>query len=279
MPGTLYIVATPLGNLEDLGPRALRMLREADWIACEDTRRTGKLLAQFGLETPLVSFHEHNEEARSERILEALREGKNVALVSDAGTPLISDPGYRVVRECRLEGLAVIPVPGPSAVVAALSVSGLPTDRFHFAGFAAKKKSALRRQLTELESVDCTLVFYLSPHRLHETLTGFAEAWGDRPAFLVREMTKLHETAHFATLREIAESLADQPARGEYTLVVGGGEKKTAPRPVGPDPAAYVAGLRLTRGLSLSEAVMQAARDLGLKKQQVYRSLAEEDAD
>lgn len=273
MAGALFIVATPLGNLEDLSPRGLQTLREVDRIACEDTRRTGKLLAHFGVQTPLLSFHEHNEEARASQILDLLRGGEKIALVSDAGTPLISDPGYRLVRMCRREGIAVIPVPGPCAAVAALSASGLATDRFLFAGFTERKPSALRRQLQGLAAVDCTLVFYLSPHRLPATMAEFAREWGERRGFLVREMTKIHESSHFGTLTEIAEAVAGESARGEYTLVVEGAAKESTPAAPPLDVLAYVAGLQSSRGLSRSQAVQRAARELGLKKQEIYRLL------
>ncbi len=273
----LFVVATPLGNLEDLSPRALRTLREADLVACEDTRRTGRLLSHFGVSTPLISFHEHNEETRAQSVLKALREGKSVALVSDAGTPLISDPGYSLVRVCRQAGFPVIPIPGPCAAVAALSACGLPTDRFLFVGFPARKASALRRQLEELAGLDCTLVFYLSPHRLGATLSEFARQFPERDACLFREMTKIHETCHCGTLAEIAATLEKETPRGEYTLAVAGGSEALPATPKGLDVAAYVAGLQSRRGVSRSEAIKLAAVHLGLSRREVYNILVDAD--
>ncbi len=270
---TLFIVATPLGNLEDLTPRALRTLREVDFIVCEDTRRTGRLLAHFGVSNSLLSFHEHNEEVRVQSVLEALRNGKRVALVSDAGTPLISDPGYCLVRACHREGFPVVPIPGPCAAVAALSASGLPTDRFLFAGFPARKASALRRELEELAETDCTLIFYLSPHRLDATLSELARLFPERPACLFREMTKLHETRHFGTMAEIAKTLQGETPRGEYTLVLAGGSGASAAAAEGLDVAAYVAGLQTLRGLTRSEAIKRAMVQFGLSRRQVYATL------
>jgi 16S rRNA (cytidine1402-2'-O)-methyltransferase len=192
-PGTLYVVATPLGNLEDVTLRALRVLREATLVACEDTRRTAGLLRAHGITTPTTSYFEHNERWKGERILAALREGRDVALVSDAGTPGISDPGYRLVRDARAGAIPVVPVPGPSAAVAALSVSGLPTDRFLFVGFLPARGGARRRALKDLAATRDTLVLYESPVRVVAALADMQEALGDREAFLCREATKLHE--------------------------------------------------------------------------------------
>src|SRR5712691_11316870 len=191
--GTLFVVATPLGNLEDLTLRAIRILRTVSLVACEDTRRTRRLLLSQGITTPATSYFEHNERWKGARILEALRAGRDVALVSDAGTPGISDPGYRLVRDARAEGLPVVPVPGPCAAVAALSVSGLPTDRFLFVGFLPSRSGARRRELETLATQGHTLVFYESPVRAVGCLGDMVEVLGDRQAFLCREATKRHE--------------------------------------------------------------------------------------
>lgn len=270
MSGTLFIVATPLGNLQDMSPRGVQTLRETDRIACEDTRRTGRLLAHFGVQTPSVSFHEHNEQSRAPQLLRWLEEGSSIALVCDAGTPLISDPGYRLVADCRRLAIPVVPIPGPCAAVAALSVSGLSTDRFFFAGFPAKRTSALKKQIESLADLDCTLIFYLSPHRLAESLKHLLEGLGDRRACLMREMTKLHETALWGALEEILEAVGAEPGRGEYTLVVEG-RVQPSEASVSIDVAAYVAGLERARGLARTEAVKLAARQLGLPRREVYK--------
>ena len=274
--GTLYVVATPLGNLEDLTLRALRVLREVSLIACEDTRHTGQLLAAQGLKTPTTSFFEHNERWKGERILEALRAGRDVALVSDAGTPGISDPGFRLVRDARAEGLPVVPVPGPSAAIAALSVSGLPTDRFRFVGFLPQRTQARRKALLELRSDPDTLVFYESPMRVTAMLADAQEALGDREAFLCREATKLHEEYRRGRLGELHALLRERERiRGEIVVVVAGaGDERPA---VAESPAALVAGL-LGDGLTRRQAVKQVAQRLGLPAREVYRLALEKDA-
>jgi 16S rRNA (cytidine1402-2'-O)-methyltransferase len=196
----LYLVATPLGNLEDITLRALRILKEADLVACEDTRHTAKLLARYGITTPKESYHKFNEESRTRRFLELLREGKTIALVSDSGTPLISDPGYTLVAACRREGIPVTPIPGPSAAIAALVGSGLPTDTFLFAGFLPPRSSARRNRLEEVAPVPATLIFYEAPHRLLASLGDMVEVLGDRKACMVRELTKIHEEFLAGTL-------------------------------------------------------------------------------
>lgn len=274
--GTLYVVATPLGNLEDFSPRAVRTLKEVDLIACEDTRHTRKLLNHLGITTPTTSYHEHNEEQKAAELVSRLKEGKRVALVSDAGTPLVSDPGYRLVKNCREERIPVVPIPGPSAAVAALSVSGLPTDRFFFAGFLPRRAGAARQELERLAPLDATLVFYLSPHGLLSTLQRVAAALGNRTAFLMREMTKVYETSYYGTLEGIMQALHKTAPRGEYTLIVEGipsagvGERET------PNILEYVKELMETRNLSRKEAIKAAARELGLPKRDVYKAVANE---
>src|SRR6266581_1133743 len=261
-PGTLFVVATPLGNLEDLTLRAIRVLRTVSLVACEDTRRTARLLERQAIATPTTSYFEHNERWKGERILEALRAGRDVAIVSDAGTPGISDPGYRLVRDARAEGLPVIPVPGASAVVAALSVSGLPTDRFLFVGFLPARSGARRSALRDLAAATETLVFYESPLRAVSALEDMTQILGDRPAFLCREATKLHEEYRRGSLSELRSDLAGRKeVRGEIALVVGGA---TAPAPASTEtPEALFA--RLTaEGRPRREAVKAVARTLGL---------------
>ncbi len=267
-PGTLYVVATPIGNLEDVTLRAVRVLREVALVACEDTRRTARLLQSHGITTPTTSFFEHNERWKGERILRALREGRDVALVSDAGTPGISDPGFRLVREARAEGLPVVPVPGPSAAVAALSVSGLPTDRFLFVGFLPSRAQARRAALRSLSTERATLVVYEAPTRAVETLSDMAEAWGDREAFLCREATKVHEEYVRGRLGALREALAARAGvKGEIVLVVAGAPE--APMAEGEPEEVYA---RLAaEGLTRRAAVKETARRLGLPAREVYR--------
>ncbi|HUG54508.1 MAG TPA: 16S rRNA (cytidine(1402)-2'-O)-methyltransferase [Vicinamibacteria bacterium] len=267
-PGTLYVVATPIGHLEDVTLRALRVLREVALIACEDTRRTGRLLQAHGIETPTTSFFEHNERWKGERVLRALREGRDIALVSDAGTPGISDPGFRLVRDARAEGLAVVPVPGPSAAVAAVSVSGLPTDRFLFVGFLPARTRARRSALAELAAEKATLVVYEAPTRVLATLDDMVEAWGDREVFLCREATKMHEEYVRARLGELRERLAARPeVKGEVVLVVAGAAEAAPPA----EEAEKVYALLTGEGLTRREAVKETARRLGLPAREVYR--------
>jgi 16S rRNA (cytidine1402-2'-O)-methyltransferase len=273
-PGTLYVVATPIGNLEDLTLRALRVLGEVDAVACEDTRRTGALLRAHGISTPTTSYFEQNERWKGERILAALRSGRSVALVSDAGTPGLSDPGFRLVRDARAEGLPVLPVPGPSAAVAALSVSGLPTDRFLFVGFLPPREGARRRALEDLSSVRSTLVFYESPVRATRTLATMAEVLGNREAFLCREATKAHEEYVRGQLLEIAELLAAREAvRGEIVLVVAGARDAS---PAGPEDVVALYSRLIADGRTTRrEAVKEVARRLRVPAREVYQLVLE----
>lgn len=269
MPGRLFVVATPLGNLEDITLRALRILREASLVACEDTRRTAALLRSHGIRTRTTSYFEHNERWKGERILDELRAGRDVALVSDAGTPGISDPGFRLVRDARTEGIPVEPVPGPSAAIAALSVSGLPAQRFLFVGFLPPRGGARRRALADLAAETATLVFYESPLRAIAALEDMARALGEREAFLCREATKLHEEYRRGSLSELRDALAGRESvRGEIVLVVSGASG-TVPE-VTETPEALFA--RLTaEGRSRREAVKEIARLLELPAREVYR--------
>jgi 16S rRNA (cytidine1402-2'-O)-methyltransferase len=273
-PGTLYVVATPLGNLEDVTLRALRVLREAKLVACEDTRRTAGLLKAHGIATPTTSYFEHNERWKGAQILDVVRKGADVALVSDAGTPGISDPGYRLVRDARAEGLPVVPVPGPSAAVAALSVSGLPTDRFLFVGFLPPRSGARRAALEALAPARETLVFYESPVRALASLEDMRLALGDRPAFLCREATKLHEEYRRGTLSELKAHLAERKeVRGEIVLVVGGA---AGGAPVTTESAEALFARLTAEGRTRREAVKQVARALGLPAREVYRRVLRE---
>ena len=268
---TLHVVATPIGNLGDLSPRAQQVLREVAAVCAEDTRRSGQLLAHFGIGTPLLALHEHNEQQLAERLVARLLGGEALALVSDAGTPLVSDPGYRLVRAARAAGVKVSPVAGPSALVAALSVAGLPSDRFTFEGFLPAKASARRERLAALAGEPRTLVFYESSHRIEESLADLRAAFGDdRPAVLARELTKLFETVLDGTLADLhARVAADADQRkGEFVLVVQG---------VGEDADAKLAEGRrvhavLARQLPPSTAAKLAAEITGAPRKALYGS-------
>ena len=222
--GTLYIVATPIGNLSDISARALETLRQVSRIACEDTRHTAKLLNHYGITTPTVSYHEHNERERAAELVERLQAGSSIALVSDAGTPLVSDPGYRLVQQATAAGITVVPIPGASATLAALAASGLATDEFRFCGFLPPKAGARRSRLADLREETCTLVFFEAPHRLADTLADMEAELGDRPVVVARELTKMHEEFLRGTLAEIRAKLAGVEPKGEVTLVVGRAE-------------------------------------------------------
>lgn len=220
MSGTLYVVATPIGNLEDITARALRVLREVDVVACEDTRRTRALLTHFDIHTPTVSYYEHNKLARGPQLLRQLADGRSIALVTDAGTPGISDPGVLLVREARAAGVRVVPVPGPSAVVAALSAAGMPADRFVFDGFLPVKPGRRINRLTALRELELTVVVYESPHRIVASMEAIAEVFGDRPVVMARELTKQFEEVVTDTPAAHLERLRSGSARGEFVIVI-----------------------------------------------------------
>lgn len=271
VPGTLFVVATPVGNLEDMTPRAQDTLARVSLIAAEDTRRAAQLLTHFGLQKRLVSVHEHNEAERVEGIIELLREGENVALISDAGTPLISDPGYRLLARIRDEALPVSPIPGCCAAIAALSVSGLPTDRFRFEGFLPAKSGARRKQLEQLAAVPETLVFYESVHRISEVLTDIAAVLGaDRPVMVGRELTKLYETIYRGTVADVQQSLAADSGggKGEFTLVVAG--EPLRERSVADQELKRVLTI-LLREVSAKAAASLAAEITGVRKREAYQ--------
>ncbi|HRR26042.1 MAG TPA: 16S rRNA (cytidine(1402)-2'-O)-methyltransferase [Acidobacteriota bacterium] len=270
-PAILYVVATPIGNMGDMTFRAVEVLRSVSLIACEDTRHTAKLLANFQIKTPTISYHEHNEEQRIPQLLKRLTAGESLALVSDAGTPLLSDPGYRLVNACRQGGIRVTAVPGPFAAAAAASISGLSTDRIVFAGFPPGRPGSQHAWWRELATIPASVVCYLSPHRLLPSLRAAAAVFGSRPAFLVRELTKLHEESFFAPLDELVQRLHEHHPRGEYTLVIGGVPQSTTSLAI--DLESYVTGLQQARGLSLSQAVARASSELGIPRRQLYRQI------
>ena len=271
--GTLYVVATPIGNLADIGARAVETLGAVDLIAAEDTRHTAGLLSHLGLKKPLLSLHTHNESSRTERILAVLAEGRSVALVSDAGTPLISDPGFPLVRAAREAGFRVSPVPGPSALVAALSVSGLPCDRFVFEGFLPARAGPRRARLEELAAEPRTLVFYESPHRIEATIEAMAEVMGaGREAVLLRELTKTFEQIHAAPLAAMRQWLAADAdhRRGEFVIVLAGAETETAGQAEQRELLAV-----LLDYLSVKDASAAAARLTGAPKRALYQLAVE----
>lgn len=273
MPGSLFIVATPIGNLEDMSPRAVSTLQSVDYIAAEDTRHSAKLLSHFHIETRTVSYHEHNEDSQGERILAWLAQGKNVALISDAGTPLVSDPGYRLVAEAHKAGISVVPLPGASAMVAALSVAGLPSSHFYFEGFLPSRSQARRNRLQSLSARSETLIFYESPHRVAETLQDMAEVLGSRAASICRELTKTFETVHQDTLEGLVQWVQadDNQRKGEIVLVVSGAEKRSDG--LDEDTQRWLAAL--ADELSPSQAAAVAAKVTGLKKRELYNWLQE----
>ena len=274
LPG-LYVVATPIGNLEDITLRALRILRGVDLIACEDTRHTQKLLNHFGIKTPTQSYHEHNEAAQAQVLMERVAAGERVALVSDAGMPGISDPGERVIRAMVKRGLNVVAIPGPSAVVTALVASGLPTERFHFVGFLPAR-SGERRSALDLESETATLVFYEAPHRIGEMLHDLEHVFcADRRIVIARELTKLHEEFLRGTVSELCAELARRStSKGEFTVIVGGkqqvGQKSERQEPKR-NVIDRVTELMASEFLAEKDALKQAAREFRLSKSEAYR--------
>ena len=264
----LYLVATPIGNLEDLTARAARILREADVIACEDTRHTRKLLDHLGISKPMLSYHEHNEAARAAELVEKLAAGASVALVSDAGTPLLSDPGYRLVTAAIAAGIPVVPLPGASAALGALAASGLPTDAFRFCGFLPPKSAARRKAFESLRGEDCTLIFYEAPHRILEALEDAEAVLGPRPVVVARELTKIHEEFLRGTAAEIRAQLAARPSvKGEITLLIG---KGSALESAATTPEEAVRELE-QQGVPRMDAIKRVARERGLPKRDLYR--------
>jgi 16S rRNA (cytidine1402-2'-O)-methyltransferase len=270
MPGVLYVVATPIGNLEDITYRAVRILRGCDRIACEDTRQTRKLLEHYGIQKPTVSYHEHNEVERAAELIDLLSRGESVALVSDAGTPLVSDPGYRLVHAAIEAGIPVQPVPGPSAALAALAASGLPTDAFHFAGFLPPKAGQRAKVLESLAGEHATVVLYEAPHRILETMDAIEQVLGNRRIVVARELTKIHEEFLRGTPSELRQELARRPAlKGEITILI---EKATAPEP-DETPLDEAVDSLVEAGMPRMAAIKRVARERGIGKREVYGKL------
>lgn len=276
--GCLYLVGTPIGNLEDITLRALRILREADRIAAEDTRHTQKLLQHYQIARPLVSYHEHNEMTRAPELLIALEQGAKIALVSDAGTPLVSDPGHRLVALCLRHQIPVVPIPGPSALLASLSACGLPTEEFLFVGFLPARSGERRRALERLRIEDRTIILYEAPHRIADCVADALEILGDRPACLAREVTKLHEEFRRGKLSVIAASLEERPARGEITLLIGAAVPGEAGAQV--DSAQSLSDrveeLMRQAKLDRKDALKLAAKERGLTRRAAYDRMVEE---
>lgn len=261
----LYLVATPIGNLADITLRALSVLARADVVYCEDTRHSAKLLQHYAIAARTRPFHDHNEERESDRIIAELKAGKRIAIISDAGTPLLSDPGFKLVRAATAEGISVIAIPGASALLSALTTSGLPTDAFFFAGFLPPKEAARRSRLSELSAIPATLVFYEAPHRVAETISDMAHLFGGRHAVVARELTKLHEETLRGTLTELAGATSVEGLKGEVVIVVG------------PEQARAVSDETLTarltdalESMSLKDAAKALADEFGVPKARVY---------
>ena len=280
--GRLYVVATPIGNLEDISLRALRILKESDFIACEDTRQTMKLLSHFDIHTKLVSYHEHNELTRAPEIVIDLEQGASVSLVTDAGTPVISDPGQRLVSLCLRHGIKVVPIPGPSAFVAALAASGLSADEFTFIGFLPSRPTARRKALRALAAETRTLAFYEAPHRLLDSLEDILEIFGNRPAVIAREISKLHEEFLHGHLEDLVTSVRKKPPRGEVTLLIAADDGapsqpqlgESAPNVTNIVPLAKrVDQLMREQNLDRKAALKQAARERGLTRREAYKQL------
>lgn len=270
MAGTLYLVPTPIGNLGDISPRMADTMAQVDFIAAEDTRVSLKLLNHLGLKKPLISYHRHNTEAGGQTVLNRLLAGENCALVTDAGTPAISDPGQELVAQCARQGIDVVAIPGPCALVTALAVSGQPTDRFTFEGFLPMNKKNRKAHLDSLKGEERTMVFYEAPHKLSVTLADLRDAFGEeRPISLCRELSKLHEEVRRTTLGEAVSWYEENQPKGEFVLVIRGAEPVEEQEATLEDGLARVEVLR-DGGASLKDAVKQAARELGLSKNELY---------
>ncbi|MGC2235552.1 MAG: 16S rRNA (cytidine(1402)-2'-O)-methyltransferase [Pyrinomonadaceae bacterium] len=277
MPGTLYLVATPIGNLQDISLRALETLKTVDLIACEDTRHTRKLLTHFGIRARLTSYHEHNEQARAEELAELLLDEKSIAVVSDAGTPAICDPSFRIVLKAHEIGARVVPIPGAVAFVNALIVSGLPSDSFFFGGFLPSKKGERRNRLEEVKAIPATLVFYETPHRIAKSLADCLEILGNRKAAVARELTKLHEEIVRGNLQELAEKFAEKPTKGEIVLVIEKVQSSKFKVQSSSSLSERVGELE-SEGLDRKNALKKAAKEFGLSKSEAYKILLKKDS-
>ena len=271
--GTLYLVATPIGNLEDITLRALRVLKESSVIACEDTRHTQKLLNHYGIQNRLISYHEHNENSRATELVAEMENGASVALVTDAGTPVISDPGFRLVSLCVERGIPIVPIPGPSSALAALSASGLPAGQFLFVGFLPARQGERRRALSALATCPSTLILFEAPHRIAKTLSDAVEILGPRQAALGREITKLHEEFLRGTMAELAKQLKQSSLRGEMTLVIAPPTQSSAAIPKGLTLRARVEHLISEENLGHKAALKHAAREFNLPRREAYKQL------
>ena len=269
MIGTLYIVATPIGNLEDMTYRAVRILGEVDLIAAEDTRHSRKLLAHFGIATRMTPYHDHNEQLKTDYLLGLLQDGQNIALITDAGTPCIADPGYRIVQAAAAAGIRAVPIPGASALATAVSASGLPSDRFAFEGFLPAKQSKRLAKLAALKDDTRLLIFYEAPHRLAAALADMSEALGARPAVVARELTKIHEEFHSGTLPELAAGYREAQVKGEIVIMVAPPED--APEPA-TDPAPLLHRFMETDNMSLKDAVKQTSLQTGISRSELYET-------
>ncbi len=270
MFGTLYLIATPIGNLDDISLRALETLQAVDIIACEDTRRTGKLLKHFDISKKLISYHDHNENQRADELISLIKDGKSVAVVSDAGTPGISDPGYRVIQIAQENSIAIVPIPGASAFINAVIISGLPTDSIFFGGFLPSKKGERLKRLKEVADIPATLCFYETPHRIAKSLVDCLQVLGNRKAAVIRELTKLHEETIRDTLKELERDLSSRKIKGEIVLVVDRNrltEQQTSPK--------ETVSERITKleekGLTRKNALKQVAKEMGVSKSEAYR--------
>jgi 16S rRNA (cytidine1402-2'-O)-methyltransferase len=275
--GQLYLVSTPIGNLEDITLRAIRILKEVDAIACEDTRHTQKLLNHYGIKKRLVSYHEHNENSRAPELISELKNGGSIALVTDAGTPVVSDPGHRLVALCAENNIRVTPIPGASAAFAALAGSGISAERVLFVGFLPARQGERRRALTEFAVNSATLVFFEAPHRIANMLSDAAEILGPRPSALARELTKLHEEFLRGTLNDLAKKLNATPLKGEFTLVVGPPAPQDATAaPKGLTLRQRVEQLIRSESLDRKAALKRAAREFGIPRREAYKQLLQE---
>jgi 16S rRNA (cytidine1402-2'-O)-methyltransferase len=293
MAGTLYLVATPIGNLEDISLRALRVLKEVDLVACEDTRRTRKLLSSYQISKPTISYHQHNERERAAELIDKLEAGQSIALVSDAGTPLVSDPGFHLVSEAIIRDIAVVTVPGPSAILAALAASGLPAGEFTFAGFLPSRRGARRARLREFTGARALLIFYEAPHRIRETLLDAIDVLGDRPAVIARELTKLHEEFIRGSLSELIKRSDEITLKGEMVLLIAPGVVDNKIRPVLESAGAShkaaphlpvsilkeVQQVMRDEGLDQKGALKRVARSRGITRSEAYRAVLREKAE
>ena len=276
MPGTLYLVATPIGNLADITHRAVQVLKDVDLIACEDTRHTHKLLQHYGIKTKTISYHEHNEQERARQLIDLLQQGSDVAVVSDAGTPSISDPGFRLIRAAIDTGTPVVPIPGPSALISALIAAGLPTGEFFFAGFLPARSNQRRVRLAELRSIPGTLIFYEAPHRLATALKDAYEILGDREAGIARELTKVHEEIKRGRLSDLALHYAnDNNVRGEIVILIDRNVLDATPSETDSSVAALVDQYE-QEGMDHRAALKKAARELQVSRAEAYRRLVAE---